>query len=107
MRLARYQVETSVLRLHALRYPSLRLLKVDGCLYGDPFDLFVPYDGAKLFCSALGVREHPGRADVLDIANGALAFPLQLRQSPFKPGVQLVQPFLALLHASGKPRRRA
>ena len=53
------------------------------------------------------VRQHPGAAEVLDVADGALALLRQLRPAALQPPVQLVEPVLGLLEVGlpGRARR--
>ena len=48
-------------------------------------------------CGAVRMRQHPGRAVPLDVADGAVALLLQLALAPLKPADQFIEAVLACL----------
>ena len=92
MRPPRDQVEAAVLRLDALDHPAAGLLVADRLLRRR--SARSPRRGPSGRCCGrrpLGVRQHPGAAEVRDVADGAVPLHAPARAPPFEAVVQLVE----------------
>ena len=81
MRAAGDQIEAAVLSLDAFDLPALGLLVGDGGQDSDTLDLIIANHHGQAGRGPLGVRQDPGVADALDVADGALALALEVCQA--------------------------
>ena len=97
MRLAGDQIETAVLVFDALDLPAAGHLVGAGGSHGDVLDLLVADHGREAGRGAVRVRQDPGPAKVLDVADGAVPLLLQFVAAALQAAVQFVQTVLDLL----------
>jgi hypothetical protein len=91
------EVEAAVIFLNAFDDTALGFFVVDGDLDGDLLDFRVGDHGGDVGGGALRMREDPGAAQVLDVANHALLFAAEFGAAGFEPAVEFIEAVLDLL----------
>ena len=102
MRFAGDEVEAPILLLHALHFPATGFFMGDDMLDGDALDLRVRDHRSDLRRSTIRVGQHPDPTNVMDVANHAFPFLLQLGPASLQSAIQFVNPVLRLFQVRGE-----